>query len=143
MSDHRTGRITTATGNVRKSLAVYAAVEPTLHLLVFLGSSSRGDAGGAADLEIGYVADPGFDATTFQELAASVLDLPKVAIADLQRAATTAFRAAREGALVFERIPGSFADFRERAIHNWCELVPVINAAYDRLEAPNPPRPTR
>ena len=125
-----------ATGGVRRTLAVYAAAEPTLHLLVILGSSSRGDAGGAADIELGYVADPSFDARTFQELAASVLDLQRVAIADLRRAATTAFRAAREGALVFERTPNSFTEFRERAIHNWCELAPVLNAAYDRIEGP-------
>ena len=106
-----------------------------MHLLVFLGSSSRGDAGGAADIELGYLADPGFDVPTFQELAASVLDLEKVAIASLARAATTAFRAAREGALIFERTPNGFAEFRERAIHNWCELEPVLNAAYDRLDA--------
>lgn len=130
------------TGNVRKSLAVYAAAEPTLHLLVFLGSSSRGDAGGAADFEIGYVADPGFDAPTFQQLAASVLDLEKVAIANLLRSPTTAFRAAREGALVFERVRNGFDEFRERTIHNWCELAPVLNAVYDRIEglvpAPGP-----
>jgi hypothetical protein len=130
------------TGNVRKSLAVYAAAEPTLHLLVFLGSSSRGDAGGAADFEIGYVADPGFDAPTFQQLAASVLDLEKVAIANLLRSPTTAFRAAREGALVFERARNGFDEFRERTIHNWCELAPVLNAVYDRIEglvpAPGP-----
>lgn len=139
MSDqHRTGSIRTATGNVRKSLAVYAAAEPTLHLLVFLGSSSRGDAGGSADFEIGYIADPGFDARTFQQLAASVLDLENVAIADLRHASTTAFRAAREGALAYERTPNTFIEFRERTIHHWCELAPVLNAAYDRLEAPSP-----
>jgi hypothetical protein len=126
------------TGNVRKTLAVYAAAEPTLHLLVFLGSSSRGDAGGVADFEIGYVADAGFDARTFQELAASVLDLEKIAMANLRRSPTTAFRAAREGALVFERAPNAFEEFRERTIHNWCELAPVLNAVYDRLEARAP-----
>lgn len=130
MSDH-----STETGDLRRSLAVYAAAEPTLHLLVFLGSSSRGDAGGTADIELGFVADPGFDHQTFQQLAAIVLNLPRVAIADLRRAPTTAFRAAREGALVFERAPDGFVDFREKAIHNWCELAPVINAAFDRIEA--------
>ena len=136
MSDqHGTGAGRPQTGGVRRTLAVYAAAEPTLHLVVFLGSASRGDAGGTADFEIGYVAEPGFDAPTFQELAASVLNLDRVAIADLKRSATTAFRAAREGALVFEREPNTFAEFRERAIHNWCELAPVVNAAYDRIEA--------
>jgi len=135
MSNQNTGSVRTVTGNVRKTLAVYAAAEPTLHLLVFLGSSSRGDAGGTADFELGYLADPGFDAKTFQQLAASVLDLPRVAIGDLKRAATTAFRAAREGALVYERTPGSFLEFREQAIHNWCELAPVLNAAFDRIQA--------
>lgn len=124
-----------STGELRLSLAFYAAAEPTLHLLVMLGSSSRGDAGGSADLELGYVADRGFDAATFAELAVSVLDLKGVGVADLQAAPTTAFRAAREGALVYERTPGAFAEFRERAIHNWCELAPVLNAAYDRVEA--------
>jgi hypothetical protein len=126
----------TTTGGVRKTLAVYAAAEPTLQLLVFLGSSSRGDAGGSVDFEIGYIAEAGFDARTFQQLAASVLDLEKVAIANLLRSPTTAFRAAREGALVFERSPNLFSEFRERTIHNWCELAPVLNAVYDRLEAP-------
>ncbi len=131
------------TGNVRESLAVYAAAEPTLRLLVFLGSSSRGDAGGRADFEIGYVADAGFDARTFQQLAASVLDLEIIAVANLLRSPTTAFRAAREGALVFERTPNAFAEFRERTIHNWCELAPVLNAVYDRLETPSPPSGSR
>ena len=126
------------TGDVRQTLAVYAAAEPTLRLLVFLGSSSRGDAGGSADFEIGYVADAAFDARTFQQLAASVLDLEKIAIANLLRSPTTAFRAAREGALVYERAPNAFAEFRERTIHNWCELAPVLNAVYDRLEARAP-----
>ncbi len=123
------------TGRLRVSLALYAAAEPSLHLLVFLGSSSRGDAGGSADIELGYLADSTFDHETFRELAASVLDLPVIAIADLRRAPTTAFRAAREGALVFERSPGEFSEFRERAIHNWCELAPVLTAAFDRVEA--------
>ena len=139
MSEYKTGGVMTATGHLRKSLAVYAAAEPTLRLLVFLGSSSRGDAGGTADIELGYLADPEFDAQTFRELAASVLDLPKVAIANLRVAATTAFRAAREGALVYERTPNSFVEFRERATHNWCELSPVLSAAYDRIEAPARP----
>lgn len=139
MSDqHKTGSLRTTTGGVRKTLAVYAAAEPTLQMLVFLGSSSRGDAGGSADFEIGYIAEAGFDARTFQQLAASVLDLEKVAIADLLRSPTTAFRAAREGALVFERSPNLFSEFRERTIHNWCELAPVLNAVYDRIETPGP-----
>ena len=50
MTESRVGDRSTATGNLRRSLAVYAAAEPTLHLLVFLGSSSRGDAGGTAVL---------------------------------------------------------------------------------------------
>lgn len=124
------------------SLAIYAAAEPTLQLLVFLGSSSRGDAGGNADLELGYLADPGFDESTFRQLATTVLNVPRVSIVSLRSAPTTAFRAAREGALVFERSPEFFVDFRERAIHNWCELVPVLNAAYDRIEAlAAPPKP--
>lgn len=143
MSDLRPGGGRNTTGKLRESLATYAAAEPTLHLLVFLGSSSRGDAGGTADIEIGYVADPGFDAPTFQELAALVLNLPKVSIADLRCSPTTAFRAAREGALVHESVRGSFAEFREQAIHNWCELLPVLNAAYDRIEAPSPPAEPR
>ncbi len=143
MSDHKTGghrseTARTATGSLRKSLAVYAAAEPTLHLLVFLGSSSRGDAGGRADIELGYIADPGFDAKTFRQLAAAVMDLEKVSIASLGRAATLAFRAAREGALIYERTPNGFVEFRERAIHNWCELAPVLSAVYDRVESPGP-----
>lgn len=117
------------------SLAVYAAAEPTVEMIVLLGSSSRGDAGGAADMEIGYLASEGFDFRTFQQLAAAVLDLPRVSMVDLRKAPTTAFRAAREGALVFERANGLFEDFREQAIHNWCELSPVIRAVYDRIEA--------
>ena len=133
---HATGSLPTATGNLRKSLAVYAAAEPTLHLLVLLGSASRGDTGGRADMEIGYVADPAFDASTFRQLASSVMNVGEVAIADLRRAAATAFRAAREGALVYERAPGGFLEFRQDAIHNWCEIAPVLNAVYDRLESP-------
>ncbi len=130
-------------GDVRGALKAYAAAEPTLSLLVFLGSSSRGDAGGKADFEIGYLADRGFDARTFRTLAAAVLDLENVVVADLKRSSTTAFRAAREGALVFERSPNSFEEFRERTIHHWCELAPVLNAAYDRLDAPSPEAPSR
>jgi hypothetical protein len=104
-------------------------------LLVIMGSSSRGDAGGGAEIELGFAADPGFDAATFQQITASVLNLRRVAIADMLQSATAAFRAAREGALVYERTLHGFLEFRERAIHNWCELAPVINAAFDRVEA--------
>ena len=126
-------------GDLRQTLRAYAEAEPTLQLLVLLGSSSRGDAAGAADIELGYLAESGFDAETFEQLGASVLDVSKVALVDLRRAATTAFRAAREGALIFERTPHAFVEYRERAVHNWCELAPVLNAAYDRIEASTPP----
>jgi len=140
MSDQEEkGAVRVQTGDVRSALAAYAAKEPTLQLLVFLGSSSRGDAGGRADFEIAYLADRGFDAGTFQQLAAAVLNLERVAIADLKRSSTTAFRAAREGALVYERVPHTFVEFRERTIHHWCELAPVLNAAYDRLDASTAP----
>lgn len=138
MSASTAGGDRPTTGNLRRSLAAYAADEPTLQLMVFLGSASRGDAGGAYDIEIGYLADQGFDAGTFQQLAVTVLGLERVAMADLRHAATTAFRAAREGALVYERVQDGYADFRERAIHNWCEIAPVLNAAYDRIEAQGP-----
>lgn len=123
------------TGELRGSLAIYAAAEPTLQLLVLLGSSSRGDAGGRADMEIGYIAEAAFDRATFEQIAATVLDVPRVSLANLRQTPTNAFRAAREGALVFERVPGAFEDFREQAIHNFCEISPVLNAVYDRLEA--------
>ena len=143
MSEHIQRRDQGNTGNVRHSIAKYAAAEPTVYLMVFLGSASRGDAGGSYDFEIGYLADPGFDAGTFQSLAATVLGLERVAMADLRHAASTAFRAAREGALVYERVPDGYAEFRERAIHNWCEIAPVLNAAYDRIEAMAPPGAAR
>ena len=133
----------TGAGGVRKTLAAYAAAEPTLHLLVFLGSSSRGDAGGEADFEVGYIADPEFDVETFQQLVAAVLDLENIAIANLLRSPTTAFRAAREGALVYERAKNGFEDFRERTVHNWCELAPVLNAVYDRIEGVSSPSGSR
>lgn len=135
MNDPTQGRPRSGSGSLRETLGVYAAAEPTLQLLVILGSSSRGDAGGAADIELGFVADPGFDAETFQQLTASVLNMERVVLTNLRKSATSAFRAAREGALVFERTLHGFLEFRERAIHNWCELAPVLNAAFDRVEA--------
>ena len=133
----------TGAGGVRKTLAAYAAAEPTLHLLVFLGSSSRGDAGGEADFEVGYIADTMFNDATFQHLLASVSAITRVRIANLLRSPTTAFRAAREGALVYERAKNGFEDFRERTVHNWCELAPVLNAVYDRIEGVSSPSGSR
>ncbi len=142
MSDERETRAqTTTTGDVRKTLSAYAAAEPTLRLLVFLGSSSRGDASGSTEFEIAYLAERGFDAPTFEQLSASVLNLDRVAMSDLRRNSSTAFRAAREGALVYQRSPNGFAEFRERTIHNWCEVGPVLNAVYDRIESRRPKSP--
>ena len=96
--EHRTGAVRSETGGVRKTLAAYAAAEPTLHLLVFLGSSSRGDAGGAAAFEIGHVAHPGFDPRPFPELPAAGVRLRKTTVSHPLPASPPRFRAARSGA---------------------------------------------
>jgi hypothetical protein len=121
-------------GGVRLNLRTFAEADPALRMLMIFGSADRGDAAGRFDHELAYVARAGFDEQTFLEVCVSVIGSASVCLINLRTAPVTlAFRAAREGALVYERESGLFHRFRLRAIHNWCDLEPVIQAAYDRL----------
>jgi hypothetical protein len=125
-----------STGSLRFDLKAFGESDPALRLLVIFGSKSRGDAAGRFDFEFAYLARSGFSEQTFLEVSDSVLGGASVCLVNLRTASLAqAFRAAREGAVIYEREKGLFDRFRMRTIHSWCDLEPVVRAAHDRAAA--------
>lgn len=122
--------------SVRTNLRTFAESDPSLRLLIMFGSADRGDATGRFEHELAYYAKAEFDEQTFLEVCMSVIDSTSVCLVNLRESGVTAgFRAAREGALVYESQEGLFERFRLRVVHHWCDLAPVIRVAYDRAQA--------
>ena len=63
-----------------------------------------------------------------------MLNADRIDLVDLDRAgALIRHRVARDGAVLFERTPGLFHEFRLDAIETWCDLEPVLGPLYARV----------
>ena len=98
------------------------------------GSRARGEAHAGSDWDFAYEADAGFDPDRLLAALATHLNADRIDLADLGRAgALLRYRAARDGAIVFEREPGAFERFWLDAVDTWCDLAPVLEPAYARV----------
>ena len=113
-----------------------AGREPGLLLLVLHGSRGRGDAHERSDWDFAYQAGPGLDADALLSALGEHVGADRVDLADLDRAgALLRFRVARDGVVVFERVPGTYEGFQLSAIDVCCDLAPVLEPAYARTLA--------
>jgi predicted nucleotidyltransferase len=105
-------------------------------LLVLHGSRGRGDAHERSDWDFAYQASPGLDADALLSALGEHVRADRIDLVDLDQAgALLRFRGARDGVVVFERIPGTYERFLLSAIDTWCDLAPVLEPAYARTLA--------
>jgi predicted nucleotidyltransferase len=102
----------------------------TLSLLILHGSRARGDAHAHSDWDFAYESTGELDELALRSELVDALGTDAVDLADLSRSGgLLRFRAASEGIAIFERTPGAFYDFAERAVFFWLDAGPVIEQA--------------
>jgi predicted nucleotidyltransferase len=103
-----------------------------LALLILHGSRARGEAHAQSDWDFAYEADRNFDPDALVARLVEHLRADRIDVADLDRAgALLRYRVARDGVVVFERTAGRFERFWLASVDTWCDMAPVLGAAYD------------
>jgi predicted nucleotidyltransferase len=126
-------------GGEHATIAALVAHHPGLRLFVLFGSRARGDATARSDWDFGYLAGPAFDPDRLRADLVAALRTEQIDLVDLDRAGgLVRFRAARDGRVLFESTPGTFARFWFDAVSFWCDMGPLIRAAYDAVLADLP-----
>lgn len=101
-------------------------------MLVLHGSHARGEAGPRSDWDLGYLADQDTDLGVLAVTITSALRSDRVDLVDLAMAsALLRYRTARDGVALVEREADTFLRFRLEATRFWCDVEPVMRAAYD------------
>lgn len=102
-----------------------------LRLVVLFGSRARGEATERSDWDVGYVADGPVDADALLAELVLALGTDRVDLVDLARASgLVRFRAARDGVPVLAASEGGWEAFCLEAASFWCDVEPVLRAAY-------------
>lgn len=105
---------------------------PGLRLLLLFGSRAHGEARTGSDWDLGYLASPEFDADPLLADLMTALGSDRVDLVDLGRAGgQLRFRAARDGRVVLEATPGTFARFWLEAVSFWCDVAPIVGPGYE------------
>jgi predicted nucleotidyltransferase len=105
-----------------------------LDLLVLHGSRARGDAHALSDWDFGYEAGADFDPDALLGVLAERLNAGRIDLVDLGRAgALLRYRAARDGLVIIERVPGRFQQFWLDSVDTWCDLAPVLEPLYAQI----------
>jgi predicted nucleotidyltransferase len=105
-------------------------------LLLLFGSRARGDAGGASDWDLAYLATPELDPAALLGDLVDLLGTDRIDLVDLDRAsAQLRFRAAGEGTVLYEEAPGTFPRFWMDAVSFWCDAGPLLRAGYEDVLA--------
>lgn len=115
-------------------VARLACETPGLRLLLLYGSRARGDHHPASDWDLGYLAEPGFDADDFLARLVLGLETERIDLVDLARALLR-FRAAGDGKVLFEREKGAFERFWFEAVSFWCDVQPIVEREYGAILA--------
>ena len=108
-------------------------------MAVVFGSRAKAAAVRGSDLDIGVLTDEPADLTRLGVAAERATHL----VVDLVHLNTAPpllrFEIARDGVVVFERTPGTWSDFRRRAMVDWWDWAPLARrmhrGAADRLRA--------
>jgi predicted nucleotidyltransferase len=113
---------------------------PGLRLAVLFGSAARGESGPGSDLDVGVLFEPGPDRSTALEVALARATGRRVDVVRLDSAPPLLrFEIARDGRVLLERAPHTWADFRARAMTDWWDWAPTARflqaAAVERLRA--------
>jgi predicted nucleotidyltransferase len=113
-----------------------ASRAPGLDLLILFGSRARGDVHARSDWDFAYLATPAADVSALSAALVDATGTDRVDLVDLRRASgVLRFRAARDGRVVYESSSGLGNEFRLAAAHFWCDMAPVLGAAYEDVLA--------
>ena len=111
---------------------------PSVKLAVLFGSTVRGTSGRTSDVDIGVV---GVSADRLSQVEADLsraVGRPVDLVALETAPPLLRFEIARDGAVVLERIPHVWSDFRARAMVDWWDWAPLARrfhqAAARRLQ---------
>jgi predicted nucleotidyltransferase len=128
--------MTDAVEHPLRAVAEAAARHPALELLLLFGSRARGTAQETSDWDFAFLGQPHLDVEQLLADLVTATRSSRVDLVDLSRAGgQLRARAARDGALAFERSPGVFDRFAYEAVSFWCDAEPVLRRAYEALLA--------
>ncbi len=98
------------------------------------GSRARGEARPDSDWDLGYLANPPFDADALLADAVRAVGSDRIDLVDLARASgQLRYRAAAEARVVFTRSEEVFPSFWFDAVTFWCDAAPVLSAGYGQV----------
>jgi predicted nucleotidyltransferase len=118
---------------MRQALTGASAAAPGLRMLVLHGSRARSTAHALSDWDFAYEADKNFDPDRLLAALADLLKVDRIDLVDLGRTgALLRHRVATDGIVLFECEPELFRRFWFDAVHNWCDLAPVLEPLYER-----------
>lgn len=119
-----------------QKVAALARTARGLSLLLLFGSRARGDTYPGSDWDLGYIADPEFDAADFLARLVLLLGTDRIDLVNLERTnGLLRYRAAAEGQPLFESIPGNYERFWFDAVSYWCDMGPIIREGYEAVLA--------
>jgi len=111
-----------------------SARQAGLGLLVLFGSRVLGQVHGQSDWDFGYLAGGTLDEELLRERLMEILGTELVDLVDLSKAsALLRIQVAVGGKPVFEDETGIFQTFQIDAASFWCDVEPVLRAAYRQI----------
>ena len=111
-----------------------SARQAGLRLLVLFGSRVLGQVHGQSDWDFGYLAGGTLDEELLRERLMEILGTDLVDLVDLSKAsALLRIQVAVGGKPVFEDETGIFQTFQIDAASFWCDVEPVLCAAYRQI----------
>jgi predicted nucleotidyltransferase len=103
---------------------------PDVRLAVLFGSTARGTAGRASDLDIGVSVPRAADLVALR-VALQRASGQEVDVIRLEEAAPLLrFQIARDARVIVERVAYAWADFRARAMIDWWDWAPTLRAMH-------------
>jgi len=122
--------------SITEALRRAAQGAPHLQVLLLFGSRARDAAHVASDWDFGYVADDAFDPAALLAAIVESIGTDRVDLVDLRRASgLLRYRAARDGAVVFEAAPRLAEQFCLDAVQFWCDARPLLERGYAEVLA--------
>jgi len=111
-----------------------SARQAGLRLLVLFGSRVLGHVHSQSDWDFGYLANGPLAKELLRERLMEILGTDLVDLVDLSEAsALMRIQVAVDGRPVFEDDTGAFQTFQIDAASFWCDVEPVLRAAYGQI----------
>jgi uncharacterized protein len=99
---------------------------PDVRLAVLFGSTARGRARARSDIDVGVAMMPGADVPLAMEVTLARAAGRQVSITRLDTAPSLLrFEIGRDGVVLIERQPGTWARFRAQAMIDWWDWAPT------------------